>query len=85
MSMDRRAEAQAQSIGSWLVDSAVAAVPRSVRKEVTRVVTRLRDRLPPVVIERKIDALGEELTERMRRVEDKVDALARRKESSRAA
>lgn len=61
-----------------VLDRLAEVVPRSYRQEVSRMARRLRDRLPPVVIEHRIDALERHLEHRLTEVETKLDAVLRR-------
>jgi hypothetical protein len=58
----------------------VDIVPASYRREVSRAARRLRDRLPPVVIEHRLEAMDR----RLKVIERKLDALLRRGESKAA-
>lgn len=61
-------------------DRLVASVPAQYRQEVTRVANRIRDSMPPVVIERRLDALERHVEERLGRIERKVDEVLDRLE-----
>jgi hypothetical protein len=52
----------------------VDIVPASYRREVSRAARRLRDRLPPVVIEHRLDAMDR----RLKAIETRLDELLRR-------
>jgi uncharacterized protein YllA (UPF0747 family) len=67
-----------------LVDRLVEFVPSSYRTELNRAVRRLRDRLPPVMIEHRIDALERHVDRRLADMEAKLDELLRRTESKAA-
>lgn len=56
----------------------IGAVPKAYREELARIVRAVRDRLPPVVIERRIDALERHLDRRFKEVETKLEELGRR-------
>jgi hypothetical protein len=58
----------------------IESVPAQYRQEVTRVANRIRDRLPPIRIEHRIDALERHVDERMAQLEAKVDEILRRLE-----
>jgi hypothetical protein len=53
-------------------------VPTTYRQEMVRVARRLRDRLPPVVIARRIDALERHIDRRFKEMAAKLDELSRR-------
>ena len=53
-------------------------VPKVYRDELARLARGLRDRLPPVVIERRIDALERHIDRRFKEVEAKLEEIARR-------
>jgi hypothetical protein len=56
----------------------IGAFPKAYREELARIVRAVRDRLPPVVIERRIDALERHLDRRFKEVETKLEELGRR-------
>ena len=56
----------------------IGAVPKGYRDEVSRIARKVRDRLPPVVIERRIDALERHVDRRFKEMEAKLDELGRR-------
>ncbi len=56
----------------------IGAVPKGYRDELSRIARKLRDRLPPVVIERRIDALERHVDRRFKEMEAKLDELGRR-------
>ena len=61
-----------------ILDRLVGSVPAQYRQEVTRVANRIRDRMPPVVIEHRIDALEQHVIERLGAIEAKVEEILRR-------
>ncbi|HET9597238.1 MAG TPA: hypothetical protein VFP65_16740 [Anaeromyxobacteraceae bacterium] len=63
-----------------LLGRLVESVPAQYRQEVTRVASRIRDRLPPIMIEHRIDALERHVDERLTRLESKVDEILNRLE-----
>ncbi len=67
-----------------LLDRLVA----SVRQEATRITGRIRESLPPVVIEHRLEALEQHVDERLRGLEGKLDeilgALEKRRPAARA-
>lgn len=60
-----------------ILDRLVGSVPAQYREEVTRVASRIRDRLPPVMIEHRIDALERHVDERLSAIEGKVETILR--------
>jgi hypothetical protein len=56
----------------------IGVVPKAYREELARIARMVRDRLPPVVIERRIDALERHLDRRFKEVEAKLEELGRR-------
>jgi hypothetical protein len=70
--------ARRQNGGNKLLDRLVGSVPAQYRQEVARVANRIRDRLPPVMVEHRIDALEQHVDERLARLEAKVDEILRR-------
>ena len=71
---------QKESTRNTFLDRLVGSVPAQYRQEVTRVATRIRDSLPPVMIEHRLDALERHVDERLTAIEGKVDELLRRLE-----
>ncbi len=61
-----------------MMDRLVSLIPGSYRREVSRIAARLRDRLPPVMIERRIDALERHVERRFTDLEAKLDEVLRR-------
>lgn len=61
-----------------LLDRVVASLPVQYRQGVTRVATRIRDSLPPVMIEHRLDALERHVDERLAELEAKLDEILRR-------
>ncbi len=69
-----RTESSRNTLFSRLVES----VPAQYREEVTRVANRIRDSLPPVMIEHRLDALERHVDERLSAIEAKLaEILAR--------
>ncbi len=62
-----------------LLDRFVASIPQ-YRQEMTRVANRIRDSLPPVVLEHRLDALERHLDKRLAGVEKRLDDILRRLE-----
>ncbi len=62
------------------LDRLVGLVPAQYRQEVTRVASRIRDSLPPVMIEHRLDALERHVDERLAGIEGKIDEILRRSE-----
>ncbi len=60
------------------VDRLVGLVPAQYRQEVTRVANRIRDSLPPVAIEHRLEALERHVDERLAGIEGKIDEILRR-------
>ncbi len=65
---------------STFLDRFVGSIPAQYRQEVTRVANRIRDRLPPVMIEHRLDALERHVDERLVAIERKLDEILRRLE-----
>jgi hypothetical protein len=63
-----------------ILDRLVGSVPAPYRQEVTRVANRIRDRLPPIMIEHRIDALERHVDARLNAIEAKVEEILRRLE-----
>ncbi len=62
------------------LDRLVGSVPAHYRQEVARVANRIRDSLPPVVLEHRLDALERHVNERLVAIEGKLDELLHRLE-----
>lgn len=60
-----------------ILDRLAAAVPERYRKELTLLARRIRDRLPPVMVEHRIDALESHLDRRLGEIEAKVEEVLR--------
>jgi hypothetical protein len=60
-----------------VLDRLVGAVPEQYRQEITRLGQRIRDRLPPVMIEHRIDALERHVDKRLSEIEAKVEKILR--------
>jgi hypothetical protein len=60
-----------------VVDRLVELIPRTYRHEANRLAQQMWDRLPPVAILHRLDALERHVDRRIRELESKVDALAR--------
>lgn len=58
-----------------ILDRLVGSVPEQYRQEMSRVAGLIRDRLPPVMIERRIDALQRRFDERLGVIEAKVETI----------
>jgi hypothetical protein len=56
----------------------IGVVPKTYREEMARIARMVRDRLPPVVIEHRIDALERHLDRRFKEVDAKLEELMRR-------
>lgn len=61
-----------------VVDRLVGVIPREYRVGMSRFVRQLRDRLPPVVLEHRIDALERHVDRRIHDLEDKLDRVLER-------
>ena len=61
-----------------LADRLVELVPQSYRHELSRMVRQVRDRLPPVVIERRLDAIERRMKHGFEAIEAKLDAIERK-------
>jgi hypothetical protein len=61
-----------------VVDRLVGVIPSSYRREVTRFARQLRDRLPPVMLEHRIDALERHVDRRFLELEKKLDDVLAR-------
>lgn len=70
--------AQNESGRNKFLERLVGSVPAQYRQEMTRVAARIRERLPPVMIEHRIDALERHVDERLAQIEAKLDELLRR-------
>ncbi len=60
-----------------VLDRLVGAVPEQYRQEMTRLAHRIRDRLPPFMIEHRIDALESHVDSRLSEIEAKVEKILR--------
>jgi len=58
-----------------VLDRLVGVIPKQYRQEVTRFAGRVRDRLPPVVIEHRMEALREHFDRRLNKIETKIDKI----------
>lgn len=72
------AHPESETTRSSILDRLVGSVPAQYREEVTRVAHRIRDRLPPVVIEHRLEALEKHFDERLSAIESKVEEILRR-------
>lgn len=54
------------------------SLPEHYREEVTRLVHRVRDRLPPAIIEHRLDALEQHVDRRLGAIEEKIEEVLRR-------
>jgi len=61
-----------------ILDRLAGAVQERYRKELTSLAERIRDRLPPVMVEHRIDALESHLDRRLGEIEAKVEEILRR-------
>lgn len=61
-----------------VVDRLVGVIPPSYRREVTRFARQLRDRLPPVVLEHRIEALERHVDRRFLELDRKLDEVLAR-------
>lgn len=61
-----------------LADRLVEMVPKSYRQELSRLVRQVRDRLPPVVIERRLAAIERRMEHGFKDVEAKLEAIERK-------
>ncbi len=69
-----------ESSRNGLFDRLVGSVPAQYRQELTRVANRIRDSLPPVMLEHRLDALERHVDERLAAIERKVDEMLHRLE-----
>lgn len=67
-----------------VVDRLVGVIPREYRVELSRFARRLRDRLPPVMLAHRIDALERHVDRRIRELEGKVDRVLEQTASKRS-
>ena len=70
-------ESDNESNQTTVLDRLIGAVPEQYRQEVTRLAQRIRDHLPPVMIEHRIDALERHLDSRLSEIEVKVESSDR--------
>jgi nitrate/nitrite-specific signal transduction histidine kinase len=63
-----------------VLDRLVGAVPEHYRKEFSRLAQSIRDHLPPVMVEHRIDALQSHVDRRLNEIEAKVEEILRRLE-----
>ncbi len=75
-----RANSPRESSRNTLFDRLAGSVPRQYRQEVTRVANRIRDSLPPVMLEHRRDALEQHISERLSTIERKLDEMLHRME-----
>jgi len=61
-----------------LADRLVALVPKSYRHGLARTVRQVRDRLPPVVIERRLAAIERRMEHGFAALEARLDAIERK-------
>ena len=61
-----------------VMDRLVDLVPKSYRQEVTRMVRRVRERLPLGAIEHRLDALERQMEHRFSDLETKLEEVLRR-------
>jgi len=64
-----------------IMDRLVEVVPKSNREQIVRLVQRLRDRLPPAVLEHRIEALERHVDRRLKDIDAKLDQVLRRLDS----
>ncbi len=74
------ASSRNESSRKTVLDRLVGSIPVPYRQEVTRFANRVRDSLPPAMIEHRLDALEQHLDERLARIEGKLDELLGRLE-----
>jgi hypothetical protein len=60
-----------------VLDRLVEAVPEQYRQGMTRLAHRVRDRLPPAMIEHRIEALERHVDSRLSEIEAKVEKILR--------
>ncbi len=58
-----------------VLDRLVGSVPQQYREELARVANQIRDRLPPAMLEHRIDALEKHLDKRLGVIEAKLEAI----------
>jgi hypothetical protein len=61
-----------------MVDRLVGAIPKTYRQEAMRMVRRVTDRLPPVAIEHRIEALEQHMDRRLKGIDAKLDEVLER-------
>ncbi len=74
------ASSRTKSSRNTSFDRLVGWVPAQYREEVTRVANRIRDSLPPVMLEHRLDALEQHISERLSTIERKLDEMLHRME-----
>ncbi len=62
-------------VPTTMLDRIVGSLPAQYREEMSRVANRIRDRLPPIMVEHRIDALERHLDERLDQIEKKLDQV----------
>ncbi len=67
-----------QGSRNTLIERLVGSVPAQYREDVTRVAHRIRDSLPPIMVEHRIDALERHVDARLAEIEAKVDQILKR-------
>ncbi|HTP28084.1 MAG TPA: hypothetical protein VMK12_20825 [Anaeromyxobacteraceae bacterium] len=70
----------ADKISKEPLDRLVGAVPGKYREKVAQVAHRLRELLPPVIVQHRIDALEQHLDRRLSAIEAKVEQILQRLE-----
>jgi hypothetical protein len=60
------------------VDRLTSVIPEAYRQGIMRLARDLRDRLPPVVLEHRLDALERHIDRRFKEIDAKLDELMRR-------
>jgi len=71
------AKSDNQSAETTVLDRLVGAVPEQYRQQITRLGQRIRRRLPPVMIEHRIDVLERHVDKRLSEIEAKVEKILR--------
>ncbi len=62
-------------VPTTVFDRIVGSLPTQYREEMARMANRIRDRLPPIMVEHRIDALERHLDVRLDEIEKKLDQV----------
>ncbi len=66
------------AVPTTMLDRIVGSLPIQYREEMSRMANRIRDRLPPIMVEHRIDALERHLDARLEQIEKKLDQVLER-------